>query len=187
MVTVENDKPTTDALPTGNPPPRPPPPPPAIMQGPSSNKPPKYYTISEAIDAMGYGKFQIYLSLAAGLAFLSDAMEMMILSVLAPALECQASWNVTKNSIASLSSSVFLAMMLTSPIWGFIADTYGRRSSLMISSVLLILFGLLTAVSPSFDWLLGMRFLCGCCISCMPQCITLLLEYLPRFLLSLLY
>ena len=187
MATAEDNKSTTDALSAIGPPPRPPLPELEISQDPPNDNHSKCYTVSEAIDAMGYGKFQILLSLAAGLAFLSDAMEMMILSVLAPALECQDSWNVTKNDIASLTSSVFLAMMITSPIWGFIADTYGRRTSLIISSVLLILFGLLTAISPSFEWMLAMRFLCGCCISCMPQCITLLLEYLPRFLLGLLY
>ena len=44
----------------------------------------KRHTISEIIDALGYGTFHIQLSMAAGVAFLADAMEMMILSVLGP-------------------------------------------------------------------------------------------------------
>ena len=64
-------------------------------------------------------------------------------------------------------------------IWGLIADEHGRRKSLIISSILLLMFGLLTAFSTSYLWLVVLRFLCGCCISCMPQCVTLLLEYLP--------
>ena len=44
----------------------------------------KRYTISEVIDVIGYGKFQLQLSIAVGMALLTDAMEVMILSVLSP-------------------------------------------------------------------------------------------------------
>ena len=135
-------------------------------------------TLSEVINLMGYGCFQLQLSFAAGLAFLADAMEMMILSVLAPALHCS-DWHVSKSQLALLTTSVFLAMAISSPIWGAISDAHGRRKSLIISSVLLMIAGLVTAFSPSFMWLIAFRFICGCFISCMPQCVTILLEYLP--------
>ena len=141
--------------------------------------PSRHFTISEVIDAIGYGKFHVLLSLATGLAFLCDSMEIMILSVLSPALQCSSAWEVTKTQIATLTTLVFVAMTITSPIWGLIADEHGRRKSLIISSILLLMFGLLTAFSTSYLWLVVLRFLCGCCISCMPQCVTLLLEYLP--------
>ena len=147
-------------------------------KNPSITSCPQKCTISEVIDAIGYGKYQVQLSLVAGLAFLTDAMEMMILSVIAPALECS-DWNVTPTQVASLTTFVFVAMMITSPIWGWISDAYGRRRSLIISSVILFLLGLTTAFSPTFTWLIVLRFMCGCCISCMPQCVTILLEYLP--------
>ena len=41
-----------------------------------------------------------------GLAFLSDAMEMMILSILAPALHCH--WQISQVQQASLTTVVFL-------------------------------------------------------------------------------
>ena len=135
-------------------------------------------TISVVLDAIGYGRFQVLLSFSSGLAFLADAMEMMILSVLAPALHCS-TWEVTKSQLAFLTTMVFLAMTITSPLWGVISDAYGRRRSLIISSVLLFLSGLVTAFSPTFMWLVALRFICGCFISCMPQCVTILLEYLP--------
>jgi MFS family permease len=138
----------------------------------------KHHTISEIIDAIGYGTFQIQLSVAAGVAFLADAMEIMILSVLGPVLKCS-HWGISTTEVALLTTSVFIAMAISSPVWGFVADVYGRRMALVISSSLLLLFGLITAFSPSYAWLVVFRFLCGCCISCMPQCITILLEYLP--------
>ena len=45
------------------------------------------YSISDIIDLAGYGKLQILLSLAAGCVVFTDAMEVMILSLLSPVLE----------------------------------------------------------------------------------------------------
>ena len=135
-------------------------------------------TLSGVIDLLGYGLFHVQLSLAAGLAFLADAMEMMILSVLAPALHCS-DWNVTKSQLAFLTTMVFVSMAISSPFWGAISDSYGRRKSLITSSVLLMVFGTITAFSPTFKALVALRFICGCFISCMPQCVTILVEYLP--------
>lgn len=39
------------------------------------------FTVDEAVEYLGFGKFQWTLSLLTGLAWMSDAMEMMILSV----------------------------------------------------------------------------------------------------------
>jgi hypothetical protein len=50
--------------------------------------------------------FKILLLLAMGFANLSDAMEMMILSILAPALHCH--WQITKVEQATITTVVFL-------------------------------------------------------------------------------
>ena len=63
------------------------------------------YTVSHAIDALGFGKYQIILSLVVGMAYVADAMEMMLLSVLAPALHCH--WQITQLQQASLTTVVF--------------------------------------------------------------------------------
>ena len=47
-----------------------------------------------------------FLTIFTGLAFLSDAMEMMILSILAPALHCH--WQISQVQQASLTTVVFL-------------------------------------------------------------------------------
>ena len=65
-----------------------------------------YYTVSHAIDAYGFGPYQILLSITVGLSLISDSMEMMILSVLAPALRCH--WQISQLQQASLTTVVFL-------------------------------------------------------------------------------
>lgn len=69
------------------------------------------YTVSHAIDALGFGPYQIVLSLVVGMAYVADAMEMMLLSVLAPALHCH--WQITQLQQASLTTVVFFGKFLT--------------------------------------------------------------------------
>ena len=56
---------------------------------------------------IGFGRFQLLLSLAVGFAFVADAMEMMILSILGPALRCT-DWKISQYSQALLTTIVFL-------------------------------------------------------------------------------
>eukprot|EP00095_Tigriopus_kingsejongensis_P011644 maker-scaffold564_size136232-snap-gene-0.31 protein:Tk11644 transcript:maker-scaffold564_size136232-snap-gene-0.31-mRNA-1 annotation:"synaptic vesicle 2-related protein" len=135
------------------------------------------YTVGQAIDNLGFGRFQIYLSIMVGFANIADAMEMMILSVLAPALHCH--WHITQYQQALLTTVVFLGMMISSPIWGKVADSFGRRPTLIWTSFFLFYFGLLTSMSPSFEWVLFLRFLVGVFIGGVPQACTLYAEYLP--------
>ncbi|XP_057268850.1 synaptic vesicle 2-related protein isoform X1 [Pezoporus wallicus] len=46
------------------------------------------FLVEDAVEAIGFGKFQWKLSVITGLAWMADAMEMMILSILAPQLHC---------------------------------------------------------------------------------------------------
>ncbi|XP_074777464.1 synaptic vesicle 2-related protein isoform X2 [Athene noctua] len=46
------------------------------------------FMVEDAVEAIGFGKFQWKLSVITGLAWMADAMEMMILSILAPQLHC---------------------------------------------------------------------------------------------------
>lgn len=135
------------------------------------------YSVGEAIDQLGFGKFQWLLLGMVGFANVADAMEMMILSILAPALHCH--WHISQVQQASLTTVVFLGMMLASPFWGTVADKFGRRGTLIWASFFLFYFGLLTTFSPSFNWVLFLRFMVGFFIGGMPQACTLFVEYLP--------
>ena len=66
---------------------------------------------SAAIDVIGFGRFQLLLSLLVGFAFVADAMEMMILSILGPALGCT-DWNISNYNQALLTTVVFLGKLL---------------------------------------------------------------------------
>lgn len=57
------------------------------------------FTIDDAVEKMGFGRFQIKLSLVTGLAWMADSMEMMVLSILGPALLCAWSLNAREKAL----------------------------------------------------------------------------------------
>ncbi|XP_070490620.1 synaptic vesicle 2-related protein [Chironomus tepperi] len=135
------------------------------------------FTVAQAVNALGFGWFQVKLSLFVGLCWMSDSMEMTILSVLGPALHCE--WNISRYQQALVTTVVFLGMMLSSTFWGSLSDRYGRKPALTLCGILLFLYGLLSAVAPSLGWLLLLRGLVGFAIGCVPQSVTLYAEFLP--------
>ncbi|GKV00408.1 hypothetical protein SLEP1_g13099 [Rubroshorea leprosula] len=51
------------------------------------------YTLDEALDAAGFGKFQVLVLSYAGLDWFAEAMEVMILSFIGPAVKSE--WNLS--------------------------------------------------------------------------------------------
>jgi hypothetical protein len=92
--------------------------------------------------------FQIKLAFLMGFAYMADSMEMMVLSILGPALSCE--WMISNNDKALMTSViyiwiyfyaqkllikqfyipkiVFVGTMLSSIFWGKLNDTYGRKT-----------------------------------------------------------
>ncbi|KAF7283998.1 synaptic vesicle 2-related protein [Rhynchophorus ferrugineus] len=135
------------------------------------------FTVTQAVNALGFGWFQVKLSLWTGLCWMADSMEMTILSILSPALHC--SWHITRYQQALTTTIVFLGMMLSSTFWGNLSDRYGRKHALSLCAVLLFYYGLLSSIAPSFLWMLLLRGLVGFAIGCTPQSVTLYAEFLP--------
>lgn len=135
------------------------------------------FTVEQAVEAIGFGKFQIMLSLLTGFCWMADAMEMMILSIIGPELKCK--WNLTLIQEASITTIVFLGMFASSTFWGKLCDKFGRRVGLILTSVVVFYFGVLSGFAPNYAWLLVIRFLVGYGIGGAPQSVTLYAEYLP--------
>ncbi|KAL7647379.1 UNVERIFIED_CONTAM: hypothetical protein RMT77_000975 [Armadillidium vulgare] len=135
------------------------------------------FTVDHAVNALGFGKFQIKLSLITGLCWMADSMEMMILAIIGPALHC--AWHLSEWKQAFLTTSVFLGMMLSSAFWGNLSDKYGRRRSLRLAAVVLSYWGILSAFAPTYVWIVFLRALVGFGIGCVPQSVTLYAEFLP--------
>lgn len=63
------------------------------------------FTVVQAINAMGFGKFQVKLSLFTGLCWMVDSMEITILSILSPSLHCD--WGISRYQQALTTTVLF--------------------------------------------------------------------------------
>lgn len=85
----------------------------------------KTYTVDEALVAMGFGYFHVLVFGYAGMAWISEAMEMMLLSFVGPAL--QSAWGISSHQQSLITSVVFAGMLVGAYSWGIVSDKYGRR------------------------------------------------------------
>ncbi|XP_070573787.1 synaptic vesicle 2-related protein-like [Ptychodera flava] len=74
------------------------------------------FTVEDAVEHIGFGKFQIFLTLIMGTFSFSDACEMMLLAVLSPVLRCH--WQLSSFQVACITTVVFVGMLIGSPVFG---------------------------------------------------------------------
>uniref|UniRef100_A0A673GWE3 Synaptic vesicle 2-related protein-like n=1 Tax=Sinocyclocheilus rhinocerous TaxID=307959 RepID=A0A673GWE3_9TELE len=118
------------------------------------------FMVEDAVEAIGFGTFQWKLSILTGLSWMADAMEMMILSILAPQLHCE--WALPSWEVALLTSVLFASSI----------DVYVIKT---VSIALWTLFyGLLSAFAPVYGWILFLRALVGFGIGGAPQSLILI-------------
>lgn len=150
---------------------------PASPPAPASSALVPVYTVDESLDASGFGPFQLMMLCFTGLAWMGDAMEMMLLSFLGPSARCE--WGITPQQEGRLTSAVFVGMLFGAPAWGLLADARGRRLAFFATTAVTFFAGLLSAASPSFAFLLFARFCVGVGLGGVPTAFSLFLEFLP--------
>ena len=151
----------------------------------SSKNPGRVYTVDDAIEEIGFGPFQILISIFSGLLWVADAMELMLLSILSPLVKCQ--WNLTNLEEAMITSVVFLGQFCGGIFWGWLFDIIGRKKALLIVDIGILIFGVLSALRvssedgrlPGFPWMLICRFGLGFFAGGTTQVITYYAEFLP--------
>ncbi|CAI6004135.1 unnamed protein product, partial [Closterium sp. NIES-64] len=134
-------------------------------------------TVDDAFDSIGFGPYQLFLVCYTGLAWLADAMEMILLSFVGPAARCEFGLSAAEESL--IASVVFLGVFLGSYVWGLVADAYGRRRGFMATALFTLFAGLLSAWSPTFLTLLVSRCLVGFGIGGASVVFSLCSEFLP--------
>ena len=140
---------------------------------------PPLTTVDDAIERIGLGPFQWRLLGINGLVWAADAMEVLIIGFAIPSL--MLTFDLTRPQ-AGLIGSIFFAGMFVGA-WGFgaLADRWGRRRIFLVTVLLDAVFGLLSALSPSFTVLLVFRFLTGMAVGgTLPVDYAMMAEFLPK-------
>lgn len=87
------------------------------------------YSMDDALLSLGFGKYQSFILIYAGLGWISEAMEVMILSFVGPAVQTE--WNLTSEQESLITTVVFAGMLFGAYTWGVISDRFGRRYILL--------------------------------------------------------
>eukprot|EP01118_Nematostelium_gracile_P002562 TRINITY_DN1278_c0_g1_i2.p1 TRINITY_DN1278_c0_g1~~TRINITY_DN1278_c0_g1_i2.p1 ORF type:complete len:509 (-),score=104.22 TRINITY_DN1278_c0_g1_i2:167-1693(-) len=135
------------------------------------------FTLDEAIDSIGFGKFQILLLIVSGSCWAADAMETMLLGFISASAACE--FNLDKYQEAAISTVVFVGMLVGAYCWGVVSDRYGRRIGYLATSALTFVFGLASAFAPNYWFLLFTRMMVGFGLGGGHVAFTLFAEFLP--------
>ena len=113
----------------------------------------------EALEKIGYGRFQRKLLAICGIGWAADAMEVLLVSFAMPSMSAE--WGLKPAQTALLATAIFLGMIVGALVWGRLADMVGRRIGFVLTIACYSVFGGLSSLSPSFEWFLALRFLTG--------------------------
>jgi putative MFS transporter len=130
------------------------------------------------MEMVGYGRFQRRLMVICGLGWAADAMEVLLIAFVLPAAGEE--WGLTTVQKGLLGTAIFLGMLAGAWVWGRLADRIGRKTGFISTVAIDSVFGLLSAFSPSFGWLLVLRALTGFGVGgTLPVDYSIFAEYLP--------
>ena len=137
-------------------------------------------TMDEAIERLGYGRFQHYLLCAAGLCVMADGFEVLLLSFLTLVLQSSDSqWNLSSTQTSSITSFVFMGAFVGTLVLGRLADTMGRKPVFTVTSAMIAIFGLASGIAPTYNALLLCRFAVGIGLGGIVVPFDTLTEFLP--------
>ena len=122
---------------------------------------PNQLELSECYDRMGLGKAQIFLWGALSWVAYSDMSDILILSILMPYLNCE--WGLSVWYKAVLNCSVLFFYATSGMVFGKLSDKYGRRSTLTVTVIVMLIGSLASALATNKWQFLALRIIMGIC------------------------
>lgn len=141
--------------------------------------------VQSFINAQPLSRYQWRIVLLCFLIVFLDGLDTAAMGFIAPALTQD--WGIDRASLGPVMSAALIGMVFGALGSGPLADRFGRKIVLVMAVFLFGLFSLLSAFSSDIDQLLVLRLLTGLGLgAAMPNATTLLSEYTPERLKSLL-
>uniref|UniRef100_A0A096LQ99 SVOP-like n=1 Tax=Poecilia formosa TaxID=48698 RepID=A0A096LQ99_POEFO len=139
--------------------------------------PDEKFTVEQAVETIGFGRFHVLLFVIMGSANIVEAMEIMLLAVVSPEIRCE--WRLEDWQVALVSTMVFVGFMVCGVLAGYIADRYGRWKVVFGGYVWSAYFSLLTSFAPTYGWFIFLRSMVGCGVAGVSQGFVLKTEFIP--------
>ncbi|MBB4865676.1 AAHS family 4-hydroxybenzoate transporter-like MFS transporter [Pseudomonas nitritireducens] len=141
--------------------------------------------VQSFINAQPLSLYQCRIVLLCFLIVFLDGLDTAAMGFIAPALTQD--WGIDRASLGPVMSAALIGMVFGALGSGPLADRFGRKGVLVVAVFLFGLFSLLSAYSANLEQLMALRLLTGIGLgAAMPNATTLLSEYTPERLKSLL-
>uniref|UniRef100_A0A2H8TZZ2 Synaptic vesicle glycoprotein 2A n=1 Tax=Melanaphis sacchari TaxID=742174 RepID=A0A2H8TZZ2_9HEMI len=132
--------------------------------------------LDDAIEMVGFGHFHYYLLFICGSLFAAFAFSVTSVSFVVPSAQCD--FYMTSVHKGILNGASMIGMFTGSFIWGYIADSKGRRYALIVSMMMDGVFSIISSVSQIYPVLIFCRLMSGFGVSGA----TVLYSYLGEFI-----
>jgi MFS family permease len=133
-------------------------------------------SIDEAINRIKMGRFQLQVLFATGTCFMADSMQVMLLSFLTRLL--QREWEFDETIASAITSCLFAGAMVGTLILGPAGDRVGRKPILIISAIIISVFGLATALCNNYMTIMAAILMVGFGIGGLTVPFDILAEFL---------
>lgn len=141
--------------------------------------------ITELIDTRPLGRLQFEVVTLCALVALLDGFDTQVIAYVAPTITEQ--WGMAPSALGPVFGAGLLGLMAGALIGGPLADRWGRKWTIVVSTLLFGVFALATAWAQTPGQLLALRLLTGLGLgSAMPNLIALTSEYAPARLRTML-
>ncbi|XP_058797414.1 synaptic vesicle glycoprotein 2B-like [Phymastichus coffea] len=129
----------------------------------TTNTPPKKANFEEAVAATGYGKFHYLLYLAIIPASWASGFDTTAVSMILPSAECDLNLNLYQKGV--LNAIVYAGMVSSALLWGFVADSFGRKPIVFYGYLLDSILNIMSGFSSNFLVLAFFKFITGFVVS----------------------
>lgn len=113
----------------------------------------------EALRRTGFGKFNYFLVILSGAVLSTVLLETLGISFILPIAECDL--NLSTKDKGMLSAIAFVGIIASSHLWGFLADTRGRRMVIMPTLFISFFITIASSFVKSFWLFTVLRFFSG--------------------------
>lgn len=139
--------------------------------------------ITDVIDQRPMGGFQVWSVVLGGLVLVLDGFDGQTINFLTPSIA--ETTKIPIHSFGPILSASLIGLMIAALTTGPIADRWGRKWPVILSTLSFALFSILSAHASTRGQFLLLRFLTGLGLGgAMPNVVALASEYVPKRLLS---
>ncbi|XP_046404829.1 synaptic vesicle glycoprotein 2B-like [Ischnura elegans] len=146
------------------------------LLGRGNHEPVNIADYETAINNAGQGRFQLQILFLAGLIDIATIFEAFSITYLLPSAECDLRMSSYGKTI--LNAAPFIGTLLGACFWGKMADSWGRRSAILIANSVDVIAAILSSLMQTFWPFVFFRFITGLTImAAHPLCFPYLTEF----------